>query len=270
MMSAMKSNPLAGCRLRPLSEAREYPVSWLRDNRVMPLLIAGIVSPYGPTLTVIAAVRDSTSAPASLALASLNPFSSEVRVAAYLRNGELSDPLVEQIFEVVRRNGLPGESAPSFCIPASALPPLELRWLCRRLFAKANGLRTLYAGLQRFPLNPWARVNEEFRAAQENEVDHAGGEPASDAAMTEHELDALLDIVLDPAHNEQEIAAFGGAWSRSIELQAGAGNRELAERAFQYDDFMPIFVRLLELAVELAENSAPDGAPPESRPAYRM
>ena len=116
-----------------------------------------------------------------------------------------------------------------------------------RLFANDQTLRRVFERLKRFPLNPWDRVSEEMREAMSVVTGEEIKSPNNlNQPMTEADMTALLDIVLDPEHNKAELPAFGYAWKGSIDQQRKHDNVELADGAFQYDDFIPLLVHLLE------------------------
>jgi len=233
--------------IHTISEPRPYPVSFLRDNEVYPILINGVVNPNGPTLSIVTAVRDKTSAPLALVYAYLNPFRSELFVPGYLREGQLAVHFPEQILAALKPFSVFSSGSPTLCIPAGYVDALDIRYLYGRLFANYAGVRNVFETLKRFPGNPWDRVSEEMQAALGSltgnlikQPDNAG-EP-----MNDDEMNALLDIVLDSEHTKTELPAFAYAWKGSIDQQRECNNNELADSAFQYDDFVPLLAHLLD------------------------
>jgi hypothetical protein len=68
----------------------------------------------------------------------------------------------------------------------------------------------------------------------------------ADEPMSDDGMNSLLDIVLNPEHNKKELPAFGYAWKGSIDQQRKFNNNELADNAFQYEDFIPLLAHILE------------------------
>jgi hypothetical protein len=230
-----------------LSEPRPYPITYLRDNPLYPILINGIVNPNGPTLTVVTAVRDKTSAPLALVYAYLNPFRSELFISGYLIEGQLDAPLPDQILQALQPFQVFSGGVPTLCIPAGYLDAFDVRYLYSRLFANCAALRTVLERLRRFPLNPWDRVSEEMQEAVAGFTgERVGHTDDADEPMSDDDMNALLDIVLDSEHNKQELPAFGYAWKGAIDQQRKFNNDELADSAFQYDAFVPLLTHILE------------------------
>jgi len=235
--------------VHPISEPRPYPLDYLRDNELYPILINGIVNPNGPTLAVVAAVRDRTSAPLALVYAYLNPFRSELLVPGYFREGQLAAHLPDQILQALRSLEIFSGGVPTLCIPAGYIDVLDVRYLYSHLFANDESVRQVYERLQRFPLNPWDRVSEEMQEAFGSLTENQVGQSNSlDDPMDDEEMNALLDIVLDPEHNKCELPAFAYAWKGAIDQQRSFNNDELADSALQYDDFVPFLVHILDSA----------------------
>jgi len=242
-------NSLTDFHVHPISKPRPYPIAYLRDNPLYPILISGIVNQNGPTLTVVTAVRDKTSAPLALVFAYLNPFRSELFIPGYLREGKLAAPMPDQILQVLQPFQVFAGGAPTLCIPAGYLDAFDVRYLYSRLFANYVGLRSVLERLKRFPLNPWDRVSEEMQDAMASFTGEQAKQPDNlDQPMSQDDMNTLLDIVLDPEHNKNELPAFGYAWKGSIEQQRKFNNDELADSAYQYNDFAPLLVHILESA----------------------
>jgi hypothetical protein len=230
-----------------ISEPRPFPISYLQSNSLEPVLISGLVNPYGPTLTVVTIVRDKTTAPPALAYGYLNPFKSELFVLGYLREGKLSTSMSDQILAAIAPFQVFERGATSVCMSGEYLEPAEVRYLYGHLFRNYPWLRSHMEKIKRFPMNPWDRVtedlNESFEAMSQdqNDAEAIPDEPISDADMNE-----LLDIVLDPEHNASELKAFLYAWKGSIDQQREFNNHEIADNAFQYEEFSPLLGHILE------------------------
>ena len=234
--------------VHPLTEPRPYPIRYLQDNLVYPILVNGIVNPNGPTLTVVAGVRDKTSAPLALVYAYLNPFQSELFIPAYMKEGELATPFPGQILQALQPFQVFSSGVPSLCIPSDHLDAFDTRYLYSHLFANYDALRTVFERLKRFPLNPWDRVTEEIQGSMAITSEQVNLPSNVGYPMSEDDMNALLDIVLDAEHNKKELPAFGYAWKGSIDQQRKYNNIELADNAFQYDDFVPLLAHILESA----------------------
>lgn len=233
--------------IHPLTEPRPFPVSYLNDNPIYPILVSGIVNPNGPTLTVVTAVRDRTSAPLALVFAFLNPFKSELFVPAYLKEGSVGTPLPDQILQALQPFKVFSGGFPSLCIPSAYLDDFDTRYLYRHLLANNGDLRTSFERLKRFPLNPWDRVTEEVQEAMASLLDEQVHPPNDTGApLSEDEMNQLLDTVLGKEHNQCELPAFGYAWKGAIDQQRNVNNAKLADIAFQYDAFVPLMARILD------------------------
>lgn len=238
---------LTTVHLQSISEPRPYPITYLRNSVLYPILICGIVNPNGPTLSLVTVIKDKTSAPLALAYAYLNPFCSELFVLGYFREGLRDAPVRDQILDDLRPLQIFAKGTPSLCIPGGIFEASDVRYLYSHLFQTDKYLHDLLDGLKRFPLNPWDRVTEEVQTARAQfSSDQVSPLDNSKRIFSESDMNTLLDIVLDVEHNEHEIPAFACAWRGSIDQQRECGNEKNADNALQYDEFVSIFTHILE------------------------
>lgn len=226
--------------LRTLSEPREVPISYIEQNPIYPLLIHGIVNPNGPTLTLIAAVRDGTSAPVSIVYSYLNPFQSEAFILGYLFAGNLPTRFADQLLAALDQIKLFEGGVATLYFKSQHFDELDIRHIYTSLLDNYDALGIDLDRLNRFPLNPWDRVSEEMSDAFSGLVDNPGGSSqrqVKEPGTTPDIKDAFLNVVLDKKHNQEELKAFLYAWNGSIEQQKKHGNKALAESAFGYKEF---------------------------------
>jgi hypothetical protein len=242
------SMSIAGTYVRRLSEPRQYPVSYGWENEVVPILVSGVVNPAGPTLSVIACVRDKTSAPLALVYACFNPFLSELFIPGYFMKGDAGVPVSDQIVSTLASLGVFAHGLPTLCVTGGCVDALEIRSIFRRLMAQAPNAGPELERLRRFPLNPWDRISAGMRESAAEAAEESASVGANPERVPDADMDELLDIVLDVEHNKREVAALFYAWKGAIEQRRRFGNHKEADGAFQQEEFMKLVAFLLEAA----------------------
>lgn len=235
-------------------------VAYLEQSRLRGLLVAGIVNPFGPTLTLAAEARDATPGPARLVYATLNPFHSQVWIVGHLYEAGEGDEFPDQLLQALKPLHPFPAGAPTLCLATGAFAPTVLRYLYTNLLRTAPGLDELTERLLRYPGDPWGRVSEEVGEAASAAADamkHRQEMALPDVGRTQQRLGEFLDIVLEPRHNVQELKAFLYAWEGSIDYQAKAGNRHVAESALSLKRFSALLSRLLAGGGEATEPGRP-------------
>ena len=170
-------------------------------------------------------------------------------IPGYLREGKLVAPLPDQIIHALQPFQIFASGVPTLCIPTAYLDDFDERYIYSRLFTNYGALRSVFERLQRFPMNPWDRVSEEMQEAVAGFTgEHVGQIDDADEPMSDDDMNALLDIVLDTEHNKEELSAFGYAWKGSIDQQRKVKNNEIADSALQYDDFIQLLEHILEFS----------------------
>jgi len=192
---------------------------------MIPLVTAGIVNPFGPTLTVIAVIDDGTSAPPALTYAFLNPFRSQLLVLGYVFEGQLEKGFADQVLQYLEPHRPFAGGAPSFCVPSPFIDSLIQQYLLSRFTNESPGIGRLLRGFRRHPLDPWNRVAGEVQSARKALVE-GNLETAEENGVTEKDLSEYVTQIINHRHCEAEISAFAYAWNGAIEFQKNQGNME--------------------------------------------
>lgn len=212
----------------------------LEKGKLTTLFAAGIVNPFGPTLTVAAAqgiLESDKQMP--IVRMMLNPFSQECDVVGEIRIGETFDPRKDlpSLFPLI------SGACPTLLLPVSYLgPEISVDFYAQFLTSFADGSDVLNK-VRRHPKDPWSRIQEEVdglagmmeRAASGGERRHAA------IPLSGSEAKELAASLLDPASLKVELQAFLFAWKGALEFQGSSGNRALANEALSFDGFIRIF-----------------------------
>jgi hypothetical protein len=176
---------------------------------------AGIVNPFGPTLTCLS-LRGEVPSDDVLPLirVMLNPFSQTAEIVGEVGPGPNGDPL-----EWIRGSfSLYEGGCPTLLLPSALVPPGTASALYSELVDKRPDARGVWDRVRNHYGNPWDRIREEVASSlgsltstpQESETNR------KDLPLAEAESLELSQLLLAEDHTKEEIAAFAYAWNGAI------------------------------------------------------
>jgi hypothetical protein len=206
-----------------------------------------IVNPFGPTLTVMAAVgvhRIGNTVP--VVMITLNPFNQSVEQIGRFRYGETWVPsqIIERLLPFL------SGSCPSLIFVNSEFGPANRRQCLEQLFASfGSEVVAVAARVERHLGDPWARVSEEM-----------AGEGAQGGSMeVEAAVSYLTDQSLSVEHVKPEFQALLYAWQGSIE-ETGL-SPAISEKAWPLEQFRTFLIERLMLSLWLPEVDSTEDVP---------
>jgi hypothetical protein len=234
-------------RIRLYSQPRPFPLDRVLAEPATALLVAGIVNPFGPTLTAVVVSgepRPGKKLPVIQLM--LNPFTQEVEAAGELALGDRWRPsaVIRAVF------GLLFGSCPTLLMPSAHLEDKRSLSLHAEFLREFTDARWVLQGVREHLGNPWDRVSQEVSAASDGLVKVAagvGGRPrsADTEPLFEAEATELARLLLSERHTKREIEAFLYAWGGSIKFQRDQGVPTLADAAMSLEAFQKVFRHII-------------------------
>lgn len=247
-------------------ELYDKPVSTsLEDLDGSPLDVfyaLGIVNPFGPTLTVVAAAGKPTPGTAlPLVKVTLNPFSQTAEQVGRFKVGETWNPLrdLEPLVE------LDYGSCPTLLFITNQVDTETRDQLAAKLLASFEDEAVeVWRSVERHYSDPWSRVSESM----------SGGSGDRDGMDPQDAAEHLAGAVSDPQHVRPELQAFFYAWKGSIE-ETGIGKR-MRGLAMEVEEFKEFFFDRVVPGVwlpDFPESDEPETdaqTEPKARPPERL
>ncbi len=182
------------------------------DVDIVPIVMFGLFNPAGPTVVAVTALRNSTSGVSNLVVTMLNPFSQSRKIVA--RAGTDDESISGILPELARHVDAPFlTEAPSLVVLGSAVMTSDQLGsgamdLVNLLVSSGPGrpLEELVASYRAHLGDPWKRIGMPGQLPAELKVEQLDDPYA-----------AWLEIMMDAAHAEPELAAIVNAWGASIE-----------------------------------------------------
>jgi hypothetical protein len=210
----------------------------------------GIVNPFGPTLTFVAAAgTPSLGAKLPLVKVTLNPFSQTVEQLGRFQVGERWDAAhdLEPLLE------LDYGSCPTLVLVTNQVDEETRAQLTTNLLASfEDEVVEVWRSVQQHFGDPWTRVSESM----------SGGSGGSLGMDPQEAAQRLAKAVADPRHVRPELQAFFYAWQGSIE-ETGVG-KHLKGLAMEVDAFKRFFMERVTPVVWFPDFS--DGSDAEEEP----
>jgi hypothetical protein len=191
-------------------ETHPFPPDALMSQPVSALIVAGIVNPFGPTLTSVVAsapVQERFDRP--LVWVMLNPFQQQLAQVGWLAS-DLDSDLILAISSLF---GLPFGGCPTLLLPNARLTTEEAIFVHAQFLAQFADAKRVLERVRAYPGNPWDRVQSELDDAR------VPNHPVSSDRMeplTEPEALELATLALDDRHAGPELQAFFQAWQGAI------------------------------------------------------
>lgn len=199
------------------------------------LIAAGIVNPFGPTLTVVAADGDFRVAQGALSILHiiLNPFSRSCDVVGKVDVKDNWSPDDLQVFF-----SLPFGSCPTLLVPSYYFEPDQaVRFHARFLMGFEDG-SNLLARVRKRPGDPWKRIEDDMSIAQTIARPTDAANRIS-RRLSEVEASELAALQLAPDNLKAELQAFMAAWDGALEC---VGRRPAD--VMSVEEFLDVFSRL--------------------------
>jgi hypothetical protein len=209
------------------------------------LLVAGIVNPFGPTLSaVVVAGALRTGATLPVVKLMLNPFNQAVHAVGELavRGSWRPEAVMGQLF------GLPFGGCPTLLLPSVHLDEDRSLSVHAEFLRGFEGGREVLRAVRQYLGNPWDRVSQEIHDGAEAFVKSrtSAGHQAHDKQLNEDEARELAGLLLSEEHTRLELQAFLYAWEGSLKLQREQGLPALADMGMSLRTFQGIFTRIAE------------------------
>lgn len=197
---------------QPLSTPIARGVFDLAGQRVTTLFAAGIVNPFGPTLTVFALeAADGSTAERPIVRVVLNPFSQQAQTIGFASSSNFS-PFDSGFCEsCVRSFG----GTPTLLLPLSALNTDDNITLYASVLENFQDAARVLEQVRRFPADPWNRIQEDVDSVANASSRHRAALPQ----IPPHEARELAGALLRPDALSAEFKALMVAWSGAIEFQ---------------------------------------------------
>lgn len=199
----------------------------------------GIVNPYGPTLTFVAAAgKPSPGTTLPLVKVMLNPFSQTVEQVGRFTVGDTWSPLsdLEPLL------GLDYGSCPTLLFITKQVNEETRNQLAAHVFESfEDDAVDTWLSIEKHFGDPWTRVSEAM----------AGGSSDAQEMDLQDAAERLAQAVADPRHVRPELQAFFYAWKGSIE-ETGIGE-QMKSLAMQFEQFQEFFFDRVAPAVWLPD-----------------
>lgn len=207
---------------QPLSTPIARPLRDLAGQHLTTLFAAGIVNPFGPTLTVFAlGAADGKTTERAIVRVVLNPFSQQAETIGFASSSNFS-PFDSGFREsCVESFG----GTPTLLLPLSALDTDDNITLYASVLENVQDAVHVLKQLRSFPADPWNRIQEDV----DNAVDVPSRQRTTIPQITPHEARELAGALLRPAALSAEFKAFMVAWSGAIEFQSASALAPLAK-----------------------------------------
>ena len=179
----------------------------------MTLLAAGIVNPFGPTLSAVSVIGDAQGQYTDLVSIMLNPFKQEV-----VPIGRIALPVQWASPAVLTDYWTFAGSCPTLLLPSVHLSTEIAAAACSQFLQRFPDAANVLDRVKRHFANPWDRVSEEVQGMVEQLTEQGGG---SSTPRPAHALDSdqafeMAELLLSTAHTVPELQAFNYAWNGAI------------------------------------------------------
>lgn len=224
-------------------EPIDFSFEDIEGARLEAFIIAGIVNPFGPTLSFVASVGLSDRRPIISAM--LNPFSCEVRRIGTFVPGDQWYPLEE----FKRLSGFIQGSCPTFVLLNAALAEDNRQLIAQEFLESFEDAAQSLEPVREFYENPMDRVSASMGIA----VDAPANRTEGIAQAT------WAQLLLDGRHIWPEIRAFLYAWDGSINQTGISG--AMKSQALDAERMKSLLVPMLQ-TVWLPDPDEPSDKPP--------
>jgi hypothetical protein len=236
-------------------ELYDKPVSTsLEDLDGSPLDIfyaLGIVNPFGPTLTFVAAAGNPSPGTAlPLVKVMLNPFSQTVEQVGRFKVGDTWNPMrdLEPLVE------LDYGSCPTLLFITNRVDAETRGQLAAKLLSSfGDEAVQVWDSVERHYGDPWSRVSESM----------SGGSGEREGLDPQDAAEHLAEALFDPLHVRPELQAFFYAWKGSI--QETGISKQLKALAMELEEFQEFFFDRVVPGVWLPDLSESDESESDAR-----
>lgn len=218
-------------------EIHPFPETWSREKvlatPLLTLLAAGILNPFGPTLSaVVLAGRKRNGARLKVLSLMLHPVEQEFHEVGEVVHGRWeAESLVRASFRWITGG------CPSLLLPSSVLKAEQVVPLHAELLQQFPDARSLGASIRKFPGRPWDRVRADLESAIEKTMTGDWQDESDEKPLNRQEALELARMLLDPAFLEAELRAFFEMWNGACGFAPGMAT-------FFPGEFYEVFQRL--------------------------
>ena len=228
------------CRFERAIESLKTSVHESGKKGYTTLLAAGIVNPFGPTLSVLAVDGYFPLADGRIPLIEmmLNPFAQSCTIVGTVDMGDNWTPL----YDLQPFTSLPLRSCPTLLLPSQFMAPDTVESLYADLLMTFDHGDRVLSSVRQYPGDPWTRIQAEIDDSLSGETSGSPFAPpkSGTSRLNRSEATELARTQLAPENLRPEVLAFLDAWRGSVEFQAAAG----ASTAMPFDRFLDIFALL--------------------------
>ena len=218
-LTAVRMRPIEPrkSRFTLLSDAVPTSLTEVGQSGFTTLIAAGVVNPFGPTLTVLTADGHFPKATGRVPvlLIALNPFTQTCRTVGHVEIGDLWSPL-EDLDPFL--TSLPFGACPTLLIPSIFMNPEVTRTLFARFLTTFEYGAEVLAKVRRYPDDPWRRnlagLDGPFT------IGHTAEHPVERGRLADSEALELATTLLTPDHVRTELVAFLDAWEAAVQFQS--------------------------------------------------
>ena len=215
--------------------SRSYAVPFTKfcRSKFTVLHAAGIVNPFGPTLSMLAIDRELENPSCqSILRVSVNPYSQTCENVGRAEIGDTWNPLADISPFLL---GLLA-SCPTLLLSSTLLKEDVALAICANHLMQFEDGGGVLERVKQFPKDPWKRVKSEVDsvAKRSRNARHA---PAEGTRLDEPASRELAALLLEPEAAKTELQAFIFAWNGAIKFQRGG---ILSKGAMPFEDLARI------------------------------
>lgn len=197
-----------GCMFNISSYEQERNLPDIMVRPFTAFLVAGIVNPYGPTLTAIGSSGDPANGRMPVLRVMLNPFAQSVSEIGTVDFSSDSDPILA--FRDLHLLGW--GSCPTLIFHWNALSGDQAEQVLADWLATFPDAHSVWKSVRDHPNDPWTRVKNDIDRAFANL-----GSPAPEVPLARHEAFAFAEVMASHDHAIEEFRAWIASWNGAIE-----------------------------------------------------
>ena len=196
---------MSACQISLFDEPTQLSLDDLDGSALDVFFATGIVNPFGPTLSVVAAAGEpAEKRELPVVEIMLNPFKQQVLQIGKMLVGSEWTP-ADDLKPLIQRDY--GGCPTMVLISNQVTDSVRFELATQILETHGDRIRVVTEAVKKHFGDPWTRVSEEMRGAEYDTDDRPTAEVAQE----------LTSILLTSEHFKPEFQAFAAAWHGSIE-----------------------------------------------------